>query len=130
MTLKLCRADGRYLAGQRLRAEWRIGRLQYEEVVGLEASVLWFTEGKGDEDLLVHHFDRWNDTQLNQLNLAVPHTIECLLPLSPMSYEGTLVRIRWCVRLRLFCASGHDCVTQQPFQLVSGFATSETRSVS
>ena len=130
LTLTLCHADGRYQAGQRLRANWRIGRLQHEEVVGLEASVLWFTEGKGDEDLQVHHFERWNDAQLNQLNLSVPHSIECVLPLSPMSYEGTLVRIRWCVRLRLFCSSGHDCVTQQSFQLMGYMATSELQTVS
>jgi hypothetical protein len=123
----LCREDGRYEAGQRLSAEWRIKRILREELVGLEASVLWFTEGKGDEDIQVHHFDRWNDAQLNQLDLSAPHFIGCLLPLSPISYEGTLVRIRWCVRLRLFCSSGHECVTQQPFKLVSFLTTSDSQ---
>ena len=110
--------------------QWQINRIQREELVGLEASVLWFTEGKGDEDLQVHHFDRWNDAQLNQLELTIPHSIECQLPLSPISYEGTLVRIRWCVRLRLFCSSGQECVTQHPFQLVSCLASLELQPTS
>ena len=130
LTVLLCRQDGRYQPGQRLSAQWQIKRIQRDELVGLEASVLWFTEGKGDEDLQVHHFDRWNDAQLNQLDLTIPHSIVCQLPLSPMSYEGTLVRIRWCVRLRLFCSSGHECVTQQPFQLVSFLASSESQIAS
>ncbi len=106
--------------GQPLAAFWRIGKIAPEVVIdGLEASVMWYTEGKGDEDLNVHHFRRWSDAQLQELDLGESHGFQCSLPLTPLSYEGTLLRIRWCVRLRLFCSVGRDSVAQVPFQLVS-----------
>lgn len=83
---------------------------------------MWYTEGKGDEDLNVHHFQRWNESQLKALNLLNPCPLQCKLPFSPLSYEGTLVRIRWCVRLRMFCSAGREIVVQTPFQLVSNAA--------
>jgi len=109
--------------GQPLAASWRIGKISPEVVMeGLEASVMWYTEGKGDEDLNVHHFRRWSDAQLKELDLGRSHGFQCALPLTPLSYEGTLVRIRWCVRLRLFCTVGRDSVAQVPFQLISDVA--------
>lgn len=80
--------------------------------------MLWFTEGKGDEDLHVHHFARWNETQLQRIDLSERHAIDCVLPLSPVSYRGTLVRICWCVRFRLFRSGGLESVAQQPFQML------------
>jgi hypothetical protein len=79
---------------------------------------MWYTEGKGDEDLNVHHFERWTDGQLQQLDLSLPIALRCELPRSPLSYEGTLLRIRWCVRLRMFCSGGREIVVETPFQLV------------
>jgi hypothetical protein len=79
---------------------------------------MWYTEGKGDEDLNVHYFQRWNQNQLQELDLSQTFPLRCDLPQSPLSYEGTLVRIRWCVRLRLFCSGGREMVVQVPFQLV------------
>lgn len=83
---------------------------------------MWYTEGKGDEDLNVHHFERWTESQLRQLDLYKPASLHCELPYSPVSYEGTLVRIRWCVRLRMFCSAGREIVAQAPFRLVSDAA--------
>ena len=36
---------------------------------------------------------------------------------SPLSYDGAIVRIRWCVRLRLFIRRGKDFVLEHPFTL-------------
>ncbi len=120
LSLSLCQADGRYRMGQPLTAFWLIGKIAPKVVIdGLEASVMWYTEGKGDEDLNVHHFRRWSDSQLTELDLGQSHGFQCSLPLTPLSYEGTLLRIRWCVRLRLFCSVGRDSVAQVPFQLIS-----------
>jgi hypothetical protein len=116
--VKLCRPDGRYEAAQPLRAEWFASQAIAAELTGIEASVLWSTEGKGDEDLHVHYFQQWNDLQLRDIDLSIPQRITCLLPISPVSYEGTLLRIRWCVRLRMFRSGGREGVIQQPFQLV------------
>jgi len=105
--------------GQPLTASWLLTRVTPDLVEGLEASIMWYTEGKGDEDLNVHYFQRWNDSQLRELDLSRRHQLHCPLPVTPLSYEGTLLRIRWCVRLRLFCSAGLDAVAQVPFQLLS-----------
>lgn len=86
---------------------------------------MWYTEGKGEEDLNVHYFQRWNETQLRQLDLNDAVALRCQLPYSPLSYEGTLVRIRWCVRLRMFCTAGRELVAQMPFQLISDVVDSQ-----
>jgi hypothetical protein len=39
------------------------------------------------------------------------------LPASPLSYDGVLVKIFWCVRIRVFLSRGRDFATQQVFQL-------------
>jgi len=108
--------------GQPLGATWRIGDVANNVIQCLEASVMWYTEGKGDEDLNVHYFCRWSDIQLQELDLHQSHRLHCALPMTPLSYEGTLLKIRWCVRLRLFCSVGRDSVVQAPFQLVSDLA--------
>ena len=108
--------------GQPLTASWLLSRITPALVEGLEASVMWYTEGKGDEDLNVHAFQRWNDSQLRELDLSQRHQLHCALPVTPLSYEGTLLRIRWCVRVRLFCSAGLDAVAQAPFQLLSDLA--------
>lgn len=118
MSITLDRGDARYRVGRPLKARWRIGPRPVSQLAGLEASVLWYTEGKGEEDLHVHHFQRWNENQLRELDPRDAMTLQCELPYSPLSYQGTLLRIHWCVRLRLFCSTGPETVVQTPFQLV------------
>lgn len=137
--MRCCREDGRYVAGDLLRCTWQIHRLSDIQPQGLELSVLWYTEGKGDEDLTVHYFHRWSSSRLQELDLTVPQHFETKLPESPLSYNGHLFRIRWCTRMRLFLtgpagsmvgagsgnsgsgprAAGGGIVVQTPFSVVS-----------
>ena len=39
------------------------------------------------------------------------------LPASPLSYEGVIVKIRWCVRVRLFFGGGRDFVSEHVFDV-------------
>jgi hypothetical protein len=79
-----------------------------------EHSVLWYTEGKGEEDLGVHFFERVVDPA--RLPPAAPGTaFEVALPASPLSYEGVIVKVRWCVRVRYFFAGGRDFVSEHEF---------------
>ncbi|MFG0262898.1 MAG: hypothetical protein ACF788_10955 [Novipirellula sp. JB048] len=119
MNVALCRDDATYQAGEPLTATWRISRVSLDQLEGLEISVLWHTEGKGDEDLHVHHFHRLDETQLRQHGLADAQSVACKLPVTPLSYYGHLIRVRWCIRLRLFVAGARETVTEQPFHLVS-----------
>ena len=85
-------------------------------VRAVERSVLWYTEGKGEEDLGVHHFERLDDAK--HVAEALPtDTITVRLPASPLSYEGVVVKIRWCVRIRLFFATGRDFVSEHVFDV-------------
>jgi len=105
-----------YQPGDPLRGEYQIDAVDPADIRAVELSVLWFTEGKGDEDLSVHYFERLtaDDTQpaLHELR-----RFQTVLPNSPLSYEGVLVRIRWCVRVRVFLRQGRDFVAERDFQL-------------
>jgi hypothetical protein len=79
-----------------------------------EHSVLWYTEGKGEEDLGVHFFERIVDPA--RLPPAAPGSrFEVALPASPLTYEGVIVKVRWCVRVRYFFAGGRDFVSEHEF---------------
>ncbi len=39
------------------------------------------------------------------------------LPPSPLSYDGAIVKIRWCVRVRVFLRGGKQLLSEKPFQL-------------
>lgn len=103
--------------GELLEFECSVQRIAPEEVDRLEVSVVWYTEGKGSEDFGVHFFDSLSSNQLQEFFDAQPRRISTTLPPGPLSYQGKLLSIRWCVRLRLFLSDGRDFTTEQPFCL-------------
>ena len=49
--------DGRAFApGMTLSGGYRVEWVEHENLDAIEVSVLWHSEGKGDEDLAVHEF--------------------------------------------------------------------------
>ncbi|QDT04078.1 hypothetical protein K227x_24660 [Rubripirellula lacrimiformis] len=119
MNVTLCREDGVYQAGGELMAKWRVRRISMDDLQSIEVSVLWHTEGKGDEDLHVHHFHRIVESQIRQIGFADEQAIRCVLPASPLSYQGHLITVRWCIRMRLFMQDGRKIMAEQPFHLVA-----------
>lgn len=119
MNVSLCREDGVYQAGGELTASWRVRRISVDDISSVEVSVLWHTEGKGDEDLHVHHFHRLSQEQVRSIGEAERQSLRCRLPASPLSYHGHLIHLRWCLRLRLFLTDGREILAEQPFHLVS-----------
>ncbi|MEO9596121.1 hypothetical protein [Rhodopirellula bahusiensis] len=117
--MSVCRDDGSYAAGCQLKAGWRISRVNLEELQSVEISVLWHTEGKGDEDLGVHYFQRYDHSDLQSIQLKERNGIQCVLPASPLSYQGHLMQIHWKIRVRVFLADGREVVAEQPFYLVA-----------
>ena len=73
-----------------------------------ELSVLWYTAGKGEEDFAVHHFERFVDEPARPLDLRLPRRFATFLPPSPLSYDGRIVKVCWCVRLRMFPQQGPE----------------------
>jgi len=108
-----------YQPGETLSGEYRVSGLSPGEVRAVEVSVLWYTEGKGDEDLAVHDFHRIASDEGDWIDLQRPGRFKTVLPNSPLSYEGLIVKIRWCVRVRLFLARGKEEVDEAPFVLGS-----------
>lgn len=103
--------------GEVLTGEYWLSGVDQARVQALEASVLWHTEGKGDEDLAVHFFKRLS---VDAGDLIDPHAagkFSVILPNSPLSYEGVIVKIRWLVRVRMFMEGGTEIVAERQFQL-------------
>lgn len=119
LSISFCRPDARYVGGDLLRCCWQIRQVPTEQVLGVETSVLWYTEGKGEEDLQVHHFERLSAGDVAGRDLSEDQPFTTRLPYSPLSYDGELLRIRWCARLRIFLPHGDQLMAQQLFCLTA-----------
>jgi hypothetical protein len=100
-----------------LEFEYRVSNINQSMISAIEASVVWLTEGKGTEDLGVHSFQRLTGNALSATDWTVPQRVVVPLPDSPLSYEGKLLKISWCVRVRFYLNDGTELVAQQPFYL-------------
>ena len=72
-----------------------------DEIEALEISVLWFTKGKGDEDMAVHFFERIERETVGFVDFRRPRKFETVLPapaeLRGRDREDPLVRASTCV---------------------------------
>jgi hypothetical protein len=102
--------------GETLSGSYLLEGLDPAEIKAVELSVLWYTEGKGEEDLAVHFFER-SDAAAGAVDLGQSHQFSTRLPVAPLSYAGVIVKVCWCVRVRVFLAQGKDLLAEEPFQL-------------
>ncbi|MCA9154566.1 MAG: hypothetical protein KDA55_10050 [Planctomycetales bacterium] len=112
----------RYSPGELLTCEYQVDAIEADEIQAVEASVMWHTEGKGDEDFSVHWFER-RLPHNGEADLRPLHRIKTRLPNSPLSYDGQIVKVRWQVRVRVFLRGGKDFHSDKAFELgqVDGF---------
>ena len=106
-----------FAPGSVLSGEYQIDSVRPQELLAVELSVLWYTEGKGEEDLDVHYFDRRERDDDERPRLHELRRFETVLPNSPLSYNGAIVKINWCVRVRLFLPGEREHVEDFPFRL-------------
>ena len=106
-----------YQPGDRLAGRFLVEGTQMRTIRSAELSVLWYTAGKGEEDFAVHLFERHVDDVARPLDLRVPRKFATKLPASPLSYDGEIVKVCWCVRVRLFMPQIHESVAEIPFRL-------------
>lgn len=106
-----------YWPGETLACRYQIDATDETDVQAVEASVMWQTEGKGEEDLAVHAFQRRvaGDTPDGDLRRAA--LVETVLPNSPLSYSGVILKIRWRVRIRVFFDKGRELTDDLLFKL-------------
>jgi hypothetical protein len=112
-----------YRPGEVLAGTYRVTGDAPPEAV--ELSVLWYTEGKGSEDLGVYHFRRW---EAGPEDAPPEGRFEVALPPAPLSYDGVIVKMRWCVRVRAFLAGGRELLGEAPFRLGETRPASEVMS--
>jgi hypothetical protein len=106
-----------YAPGDVISGEYRLESFPMGRIRAVELSVLWFTEGKGDEDMAVHEFQRLNADDGDWIDPSRPGRFSVLLPNSPLSYDGDLLKIHWCVRVRVFPREGKQVFGQRTFVL-------------
>ena len=106
-----------YLPGTPLRGSGTAYAVRQEDISAVELSVMWYTEGKGDEDLDVHYFRRIPLATDDDSSAAEPFRFETTLPDAPLSYNGRILRVRWCVRMRVFLRRGKELFEEEPFRL-------------
>jgi len=119
--LSLCLAgpNRNFAAGDELVCEYQIDAVEPADIQAVELSVLWYTEGKGEEDMGVHFFERRLPADAEDGDLRPMRRLRSKLPNSPLSYRGAIVSVFWCVRLRLFLRRGREFVVEEPFTLGS-----------
>jgi hypothetical protein len=119
LSLCIVGAKRQFAAGDELVCEYQIDAVDPAEIQAVEASVLWYTEGKGEDDLGVHLFERRLPADVDDGDLRPMRRLRTRLPNSPLSYRGAILSIQWCVRLRLFVRRGREYVVEEPFTLGS-----------
>jgi hypothetical protein len=106
-----------YCPGDPLHVAYQVDAPDAVQLFAVEASVLWYTVGKGEEDMSVHFFERRQAADVEESDLRQQWEFETLLPNSPLSYDGVIVKIVWCVRVRVFLDRGKEVTADQVFQL-------------
>lgn len=87
------------------------------KVHSFEASVVWFTTGKGDTDIGVHFFERRLTRSLPDGFLKQSQRLSTVLPKTPLSYAGRIVQTSWSVRIRVFLDDNSQVTKDEPFRL-------------
>ena len=117
VSVRLIGESRAYQPGQTLIGEFFVDIDDPRDIRSVEISVLWFTEGKGDEDMVVHYFQRIGNDHDPFVDMRTSQQFTTELPNSPLSYDGVIVKIHWCVRIRVFLTRGREFVSEQPFRL-------------
>ncbi len=115
ITIFLDKKDYTYCPGEALTGVYRILDVEADQIQSVEMSVLWRTEGKGDEDMGVIDFRALSRRQEDWINPRIPGKIDTVLPLAPVSYEGQSLKIRWCVRVRMYLTDGAEVLAERGF---------------
>lgn len=111
------RGNRQYLPGETLAGSYYIDEIRNSIIEAVEISVLWFTEGKGNQDYGIHAFWRRSNQAGDWIDPRKPGRFSTTLPNSPLSYEGQLIKVRWAVRVRVFLDNGKEIVEELVFRL-------------
>ncbi|HND51871.1 MAG TPA: hypothetical protein PLV92_05725 [Pirellulaceae bacterium] len=117
ISLQFREAKRQYWPGDELECLYQIDAVESSEITSVEASVLWYTEGKGESDMAVHCFQRRLPGDVAGGDLRMLDRLRTRLPNSPLSYIGVILKLHWCVRVRVFYGKNGHATAELPFQL-------------
>ncbi len=118
ISIRLCDPHRQYQPGDHIRCSYQVDAIAADAIQSVEASILWITSGKGEEDMGVHEFHR-RLRLVGNTDLRALHEFETWLPNSPLSFGGTIVKLHWLARVRLFLQEGASYTQDLSFQLGS-----------
>ncbi len=119
--------EGTVRSGQRLRGGFRVTTEESISVKRVEASVLWYTEGKGNMDEGVVWHQTFAENEILDSQRAFPFEAE--MPEKPWSYSGKLIKIKWVVRVRIFPENGEEVAAELPFKALPEGRSTETAAI-
>ncbi|NLE39880.1 MAG: hypothetical protein GX621_17815 [Pirellulaceae bacterium] len=128
VTIRLDDHGRNHEPGEILSGEYRLESFPMGRIRAVELSVLWYTEGKGDEDMAVHEFVRLDADNGDWIDPSRPVRFEVALPNSPLSYDGSMLKIHWCARVRVFPRHGKEVFGQRNFILGNVRAANQVES--
>ena len=115
--------DGRgrrqYRPGETLAGSYYFDSMSGDDIQAVECSVFWHTTGKGSEDFGIHSFRRYSIDEGDWIDPRTPGRFNTVLPKSPLSYTGVIVKIHWAIRVRVFLAESQEIVEDFSFWLGS-----------
>lgn len=117
ITLRLDGNARSYQPGDTLSGEYRMLGVRRDRLRAVEVSILWHTDGKGDQDLSIHDFQRLSVENGDWIDPSQPGRFSATLPASPLSYNGPIIKLAWYVRVRVFLSGDEEIVGQRKFQL-------------
>ena len=106
-----------YRPGETLSGQYWIKPLDASQVKAIEVSVLWHTEGKGDEDMAVHEFWRRDADDDRPIDPVRTRAVQHHAAQQPLELRGRIIKVYWCVRVRAFLSRGKEVVGEKVFQL-------------
>ena len=109
--------EARYQPGDLLLCSYKLEVKDDVNLSAVETSVVWCTSGKGQEDIGVQFFERRQKDDLVELANDTAQKLTVRLPNTPLSYDGLIVKIGWCVRVRVFLEGGKQLSFDSEFAL-------------
>ena len=118
VSIMLCDPHSHYQPGQRMRCTYQVDAIAADAIQAVEVAIMWLSSGKGDEDMGIHEFHRRTRDDQNP-DLRMLHQFDTSLPNSPLSFEGTILKLHWVVRVKIFLEEGQPYSQDLSFQLGS-----------
>ncbi|MGO9464228.1 MAG: hypothetical protein ACLQIB_17200 [Isosphaeraceae bacterium] len=102
-----------YEPGETLRGSYKLVTAELSRLEEVEITVGWQTEGKGRKARGVEH------REVREAGEGGPMdgNFSAVLPASPLSYDGVLIKVRWAVRVRASFSDWGQLTSEAVFQL-------------